>query len=291
MLGDVGQSGDGVPVSAHGLQHRHQLVVHEGVGRPALAEVGRLTGLGVADRRRAHGTVGVDDGLCGALDQIVREVRVHARGELVDPRQSECVRRRLVVRCRDEDAIEVHPGALRGAADPVLVDVEQALLVDDLDRDGVRPVGDDYRARADRVRDAGEEARRVGAPAEQVALPTAVAVAVQVRVARLEVAGALEVLVGLLEGERPRAVVLRALRHGGRAVRGIVGHEAGARWGEVPDRRPDAEVRGMPAAARKRKRKARARTPWTAPARRPLRLRPSLSRRRSYSQNGSLLSS
>ena len=48
----------------------------------------------------------------------------------------------------------------------------------------VRPVGDDERACPDRVRDAGEEARRVRAPAEQVALPTTVAVAVQVWVAR-----------------------------------------------------------------------------------------------------------
>ena len=207
MLADVGQRGDRLPVSAHRLQRRHQLVVDEGVRRPALAEVRRLDGLGVADRRRAHGAVGVDDRLCGALDQIVREVRVDARGELVDARDAERVRRRLVVGGGDEDAVEVHAGALHGAADPVLVDVEQALLVDHLDRDGPRPVGDDDRARADRVRDAVEEARRVGAPAEQVALPTAVAVAVQVWVARVEVARALEVLVGLLERERPRAVV------------------------------------------------------------------------------------
>ena len=140
------------------------------------------------------------------------------------------------------------PARCAALPDPVLVDVEQALLVDDLDRDGVRPVGDDHRARADRVGDTGVEARRVAAAAEQVALPTAVAVAVEERIAGVEVAGALEVLVGLLERERPRAVVLRALRHRGGAVRGIVGHEPGARWGEVPDRRPDAEVRVMPAA-------------------------------------------
>jgi len=89
-------------------------------------------------------------------------------------------------------------------ADTHLVHVEQALLVEHLDRDRLPAVGHDERTRADVVGDGCGEPRGVGAPAEQDSVPAAVAVAVDERIAELVGAGLRLVGVGLLEREAPR---------------------------------------------------------------------------------------
>ncbi len=101
-------------------------------------------------------------------------------------------------------------------------------------------VGDDHRARRDRVGDVVEVARGVAAAAEQIPVPAAVVIAVDVRIARVVVAVVLGVDVRLLERERPRTVVLRRMR----AVGGIAArHVAERRRREVRHRRADAERR------------------------------------------------
>ena len=121
------------------------------------------------------------------------------------------------MRGRDEDVAQPVAVGTDLCADPLLVDVEQALLVDDLDGHGLAPVGHDHRARRDRIGDVVVEARRVCAAAEQIAVPAAVVVAVDERIAGVVVAVVLSVDVRLLERERPRR---RRIATGARSRRG-----------------------------------------------------------------------
>ncbi len=103
---------------------------------------------------------------------------------------------------RDEDVAEPVAIAADLGPDPLLVDVEQPLLVDDLDRHRPTAVGDHHRARRDRVGDMVVVARGVIAAAEQVTIPAPVAIAVDVRIAGVVVTVVLCVDVWLLERER-----------------------------------------------------------------------------------------
>ena len=126
------------------------------------------------------------------------------------------------MRGRDEDVAQpVAVGADPGS-DPLLVDVEQTLLVDHLDGHGLLTVRHHDRACTDGICHVIEEPRRVRAAPEEVAVPAAIAVAVDVRVTWVVVAVVLSVDVGLLEREPPGPVVLRGVRAVGRVASGQV---------------------------------------------------------------------
>ena len=85
------------------------------------------------------------------------------------------------------------------------------------------------------------EPRCVGAPAEQVAVPATVAVAIDVGVTEVIVTVVLEVLVRLLEGKRARAVEGAGVTAVGLIAAGRV---TAQRRREALGRRADAEARG-----------------------------------------------
>ena len=144
MLRHIGQRGDDLVVFVHRLQHWHELVVNERIRRPALAQVRRLDRLGVVDRGRAKRSVRLHDRRRRALHQELREVGIDPRGERIDAGQAQRVGRRLVVCRGDEHTIQMNSRRLlHQRPDLVLVDVEQALLIDDLNGDRVRAVGND----------------------------------------------------------------------------------------------------------------------------------------------------
>ena len=156
------------------------------------------------------------------------------------PSEAHAVGRRLVVRGGDEDVAQ--PVAVRTdlGADPLLVDVEQTLLVDHLDGHRPTTVGDHHRPRGDRIGDVIEVTRGVPAAAEQIAVPAAVVIAVDERIAGVVVTVVMSIDVGLLERELPRPVVLRGMR----AVRWIATrHVAERRRRETRHRRAHAERR------------------------------------------------
>ena len=247
------------------LQARHQLVVDEGVRRPALTQVRGLLGLGVADRRRARPARGLLDGRRRLPNHVVGEVCVDARRQLVDAGDPDRVRGRLVVVGADVDPVEVDTVGRDLLADPLEVDVERPLVVEHLHRDRSPAVRDDHRSGADAVGDVVVEARRVGAAAEQVPVPAPVAVAVDELVAEVVVARGLLVLVGLLERE-----VAGPVEGPGRvAVGRIVRQRSRARRGEADGGRADLERRGALPARRCRapmRSDRRPRTPRMSPS-------------------------
>jgi len=115
------------------LQHGDVLVVDERIRGPALAHVCRLEDLRVADRRRSQRAVGPLDCERALVDQVADPVVVDAGGGLGDTAEAEAVGRRFVVRGGDEDVAQPVAVGTDLCADPMLVDVEQAFLVDDLD--------------------------------------------------------------------------------------------------------------------------------------------------------------
>ena len=189
VLADVRERGDRAVVDVDRLEHRDPLIVDVRVRGPALAQRPRLQHLGVADPGRAHRPVGPLDRHRAPVHHVRRPVRVDAGRRLADPAEAEAVRRRLVVVGRDEHAVQPDPVRTQPGPDAVLVDVEEALLVEHFDGERSPAHLDHHRAGPDVVRDAVIEARRVRSATEEVAVPASIAVAVLVRVAGVVVTG------------------------------------------------------------------------------------------------------
>jgi hypothetical protein len=234
VLGDVTQGRDDASVAGNGLQRGHELVVDERVGREALAKIGGLDRLRVLDVRRLLRVVGLLDRLRRLRHEEVDVVRVDSRRGLVRARDAERVRSRLVVRRRDEDAVErVSVGEHLGA-DALLVDVEHAFLVEHFDGDRLLVVGDDEGARGDGVGDGGGEPRCVRAAAQENPVPPPVVVAVHEGITELIRTDGRLVGIRLLEREPPRPRCCRAV---GR----VVGHGAVGRRCDALDGRTRLE--------------------------------------------------
>lgn len=140
----------------------------------------------------------------------------------------------------DEDVAQpVAIGADLGP-DPLLVYVEQTLLVDHLDGHRLMTVGHHRCARRDWIGHVIEKARGVPTATQQISVPAAVVIAVDVRITLVVVTVVLGVGVRLLERELPGPVVLRRVS----AVGGIAArHVAKGGRREVRYRRAGAKVR------------------------------------------------